>query len=60
MTRVLVTGASGFLALHVVKQLLESGQQYVVRGTVRTEAQTIEGTVPRKFETTAGIGGSRS
>lgn len=26
----------------------------------RTEAQTIEGTVPRKFETTAGIGGSRS
>lgn len=65
MTRVLVTGASGFLALHVVKQLLESGQQYIVRGTVRsfserTEAQTIEGTVPRKFETTAGIGGSRS
>lgn len=56
MTRVLVTGASGFLALHVVKQLLESGQQY----SERTEAQTIEGTVPRKFETTAGIGGSRS
>lgn len=38
MTRVLVTGASGFLALHVVKQLLESGQQYIVRGTVRSLA----------------------
>ena len=38
MTRVLVTGAPGFLALHVVKQLLESGQQYIVRGTVRSLA----------------------
>ena len=31
---VLVTGASGFLASHVVKQLLELG--YRVRGTVRS------------------------
>ena len=31
---VLVTGASGFLATHVVKQLLELG--YRVRGTVRS------------------------
>ena len=32
--RVLVSGASGFIACHVVKQLLEEGR-YVVRGTVR-------------------------
>ncbi|XP_078380812.1 uncharacterized protein LOC144663671 isoform X2 [Oculina patagonica] len=37
MTRVLVTGASGFLAMHVVKQLLDSGE-YIVRGTVRSLA----------------------
>lgn len=37
MTRVLVTGASGYLAMHVVKQLLDSGE-YVVRGTVRSLA----------------------
>ena len=30
---VLVTGANGYLAAHVVQQLLESG--YRVRGTVR-------------------------
>ena len=35
MSRVLVTGASGFLASHIVKQLLESGE-YIVRGTVRS------------------------
>ena len=36
-TKVLVTGASGFLALHTVLRLLQLG--YNVRGTVRTEAQ---------------------
>ncbi|CAH3128238.1 unnamed protein product [Pocillopora meandrina] len=35
MTRVLVTGASGFLAMHVVKQLVDS-REYIVRGTVRS------------------------
>lgn len=35
MARVIVTGASGFLASHVVLQLLESGE-YMVRGTVRS------------------------
>ena len=33
---ILVTGASGFVAAHVVKELLEHG--YKVRGTVRSEA----------------------
>lgn len=37
MTRVLVTGASGYLAMHVVKQLLDSGE-IIVRGTVRSLA----------------------
>ena len=32
--KVLVTGASGFIASHIVKQLLEQG--YDVRGTVRS------------------------
>ena len=32
--RVLVTGASGFLGCHIVKQLLEGGE-FIVRGTVR-------------------------
>lgn len=36
-TNILVTGASGFLALHTVLRLLQLG--YNVRGTVRTEAQ---------------------
>jgi dihydroflavonol-4-reductase len=38
-TKVLVTGASGFIALHTVLHLLQLG--HMVRGTVRTEAQTI-------------------
>lgn len=32
--RILVSGATGYIACHVVKQLLESGK-YIVRGTVR-------------------------
>jgi len=34
---ILVTGASGFIATHIVDQLLLAG--YRVRGTVRTEGQ---------------------
>ncbi|KAI5206473.1 NAD(P)-binding protein [Aureobasidium subglaciale] len=34
---VLVTGANGFIASHIVDQLIQSG--YKVRGTVRTEAK---------------------
>ena len=37
MSRVLVTGASGYVAMHIVKQLIESGK-YIVRGTVRSLA----------------------
>ena len=33
---VLVTGASGFVATHLIKQLLEQGR-YRVRGTVRNK-----------------------
>ena len=33
---VLVTGASGFIATHLIKQLLEQGR-YRVRGTVRNK-----------------------
>ncbi len=35
MDKVLVTGATGFIALHCIQQLLDQG--YEVRGTVRTE-----------------------
>ena len=35
---VLVTGASGFVATHLIKQLLEQGR-YCVRGTVRNKKQ---------------------
>jgi len=36
-SKVLVTGASGFIAVQLVKSLLEKG--YVVRGTVRSEGK---------------------
>ena len=36
-TTVLVTGASGFIAMHIVLQLLQQG--YRVRGTLRTPAR---------------------
>jgi len=39
-TTVLVTGASGFIGLHCVLQLLEQG--YRVRGTVRSEKRADE------------------
>ena len=34
-TRVLVTGASGYIACHVINLLLRSPKNYLVRGTVR-------------------------
>jgi nucleoside-diphosphate-sugar epimerase len=36
--KVLVTGANGFVAMHVVDQLLKAG--YAVRGTVRNETKS--------------------
>eukprot|EP01147_Barroeca_monosierra_P006166 gene6166-9208_t len=38
MERVCVTGATGFIATHIVKQLLEAG--YFVRGTVRNPSDS--------------------
>ena len=40
MIRVLVTGATGFIGLHCVKQLLERG--YFVRGTIRSKLREPE------------------
>ena len=40
MKQVLVTGASGFIALHCISQLLEEG--YAVRGTVRSMSRHAE------------------
>ena len=40
MEKVLVTGATGFIALHCITQLLEQG--YAVRGTVRTPSRIDE------------------
>lgn len=40
MDKVLVTGASGFIALHCIQQLLDQG--YHVKGTVRSENKKIE------------------
>ncbi|NNE12536.1 MAG: NAD-dependent epimerase/dehydratase family protein [Ilumatobacter sp.] len=40
MTKVLVTGASGFVAKHIVRELLERG--YEVRGSIRSERRKDE------------------
>lgn len=40
MTKVLVTGASGFIAKHIVRELLDHG--YEVRGSVRAERRQAE------------------
>lgn len=40
MTKVFVTGASGFIAKHIVRELLEKG--YEVRGSVRSERRKAE------------------
>ena len=40
MDKVLVTGGSGFIALHCIDQLLEKG--YVVRTTIRSESRINE------------------
>jgi dihydroflavonol-4-reductase len=40
MSKVLVTGASGFIAKHIVRELLEQG--HAVRGTVRSQRRQTE------------------
>ncbi|KAE9396628.1 NAD(P)-binding protein [Gymnopus androsaceus JB14] len=53
MSRILVTGANGFLGAHIVKEALDSG--YIVRGTVRSseKAEELKKVFPSdKFETT--------
>ncbi|KAJ3760757.1 hypothetical protein EV361DRAFT_417763 [Lentinula raphanica] len=40
MSRILVTGANGFLGAHIVKEALDNG--YAVRGTVRSQAKADE------------------
>lgn len=52
--KVLVTGANGFLAVHVVKAFLEHG--YSVRGTIRSQAKGLHlhklfSSYGNKFET---------
>ncbi|KAJ3767562.1 hypothetical protein FB446DRAFT_754478 [Lentinula raphanica] len=52
MSRILVTGANGFLGAHIVKEALDSG--YIVRGTVRStqKAEELKKIFPSdKFET---------
>lgn len=44
----LVTGASGFVASHIIKQLLEDGQ-YRVRGTIRSLANEERADAIRKL-----------
>ena len=46
---VLVTGASGFIATHLIKQLLEQGR-YHVRGTVRSLKKEEKVNIHRKLE----------
>ena len=50
-TKVLVTGASGFIGLHTTLRLLQLG--YSVRATVRTEAhaENIRGTLSGQADT---------
>ena len=50
MTKVLVTGATGFIALHCIAQLLE--QDYEVVGTIRSPSRKAEVT---KAMTDAGL-----
>ena len=40
MKKVLVTGATGFIGLHCIKQLLENG--YKVKGTIRSKNRATE------------------
>ena len=40
MKKVLVTGATGFIGLHCIHQLLEQG--YAVRGTLRSQSRAQE------------------
>ena len=46
---VLVTGASGFIATHLIQQLLEQGR-YHVRGTVRSLKKEEKVNIHRKLE----------
>jgi len=52
---VLVTGASGFIALHCILQLLQSG--YKVRGTIRSPSREAEvrSTMSEHLDTEAGL-----
>lgn len=52
-TAVLVTGASGFIGLHCVLQLLEQG--YRVRGTVRSKGRADEVRAAMAANVDAGI-----
>ena len=53
-TTVLVTGASGFIGLHCVLQLLQQG--YRVRGTVRSKARSDEVREAMEANIGAGLG----